>query len=502
MATRDKYDSFNRSHCLAYSLVALQEMNLAFKYPIVFWNCACLITDSGGSNNEDMEESNEEIVDIYESEDFEEYEYIDAPDKKTKIKKKRQKTNDYKKIATAISKMKQSGIEVLPPDINNSSYTFTPDPINNKILFGLSGMLNVGEDIILDTINNRPYESVKDYYLKVNPKKPAMISLIKGGAFDSMMDRKLCMAWYIWETCDKKTRLTLQNMNGLIKYDLLPKDTEERIMALRVYEFNRYLKAVCKYDNEYYLVDERAINFLTELGYEEYLDTDNIKWYLGIKKWDKIYQKWMDIFRTWINENKEQILNDLNKIIFKEDWEKYALGSISAWEMEALCYYYHDHELINVNTSRYGFSDFYKLPEEPEVEKTFKKSGKEIRMFKLSRICGTCIAKNDKGNVTILTTSGVVEVKFRKEYYSLFNRRISQVQADGSKKVIERSWFNRGNMIVVTGIRSGDYFIAKKYASTPGGHMLYRIKEIINDGRELRMTSERYQGGIEEDEPN
>ena len=54
--TRDKYDSFNRSHCLAYSLVALQEMNLAFKYPIVFWNCACLITDSGGSNNEDMEE--------------------------------------------------------------------------------------------------------------------------------------------------------------------------------------------------------------------------------------------------------------------------------------------------------------------------------------------------------------------------------------------------------------------------------------------------------------
>lgn len=473
-------------------------MNLAFKYPIVFWNCACLITDSGGSNNEDMEESNEEIVDIYESEDFEEYEYIDAPDKKTKIKKKRQKTNDYKKIATAISKMKQSGIEVLPPDINNSSYTFTPDPINNKILFGLSGMLNVGEDIILDTINNRPYESVKDYYLKVNPKKPAMISLIKGGAFDSMMDRKLCMAWYIWETCDKKTRLTLQNMNGLIKYDLLPKDTEERIMALRVYEFNRYLKAVCKYDNEYYLVDERAINFLTELGYEEYLDTDNIKWYLGIKKWDKIYQKWMDIFRTWINENKEQILNDLNKIIFKEDWEKYALGSISAWEMEALCYYYHDHELINVNTSRYGFSDFYKLPEEPEVEKTFKKSGKEIRMFKLSRICGTCIAKNDKGNVTILTTSGVVEVKFRKEYYSLFNRRISQVQADGSKKVIERSWFNRGNMIVVTGIRSGDYFIAKKYASTPGGHMLYKISKVTEDGQ-LILQTERCPGMIDDE---
>ena len=39
---------FNASHTLAYSIVALQEMNLAFKYPIIFWNCACLITDSGG----------------------------------------------------------------------------------------------------------------------------------------------------------------------------------------------------------------------------------------------------------------------------------------------------------------------------------------------------------------------------------------------------------------------------------------------------------------------
>ena len=28
--------SFNRSHCLAYSLVALQEMNLAYKFPLIY----------------------------------------------------------------------------------------------------------------------------------------------------------------------------------------------------------------------------------------------------------------------------------------------------------------------------------------------------------------------------------------------------------------------------------------------------------------------------------
>ena len=71
---------FNASHTLAYSLVALQEMNLAYKYPIVFWNCACLISNSGGAQmNEDEEtyfdeedSSPEERVDIYEPEDFEE----------------------------------------------------------------------------------------------------------------------------------------------------------------------------------------------------------------------------------------------------------------------------------------------------------------------------------------------------------------------------------------------------------------------------------------------
>ena len=57
-----------------------------------------------------------------------------------------------------------------------------------------------------------------------------------------MEDRKFTMAWYIWETCDKKSRITLQNMGGLIKHNLLPEKTPEQV-ARRVYEFNRYLKS-------------------------------------------------------------------------------------------------------------------------------------------------------------------------------------------------------------------------------------------------------------------
>lgn len=481
---------FNASHTLAYSLVALQEMNLAYKFPIVFWNCACLITDSGGAEEEE-EESNEE--------DEEELNFENSEEEIETSKKKKNKSNNYDKIATAIGKMRNEGINITPPDINQSSYTFVPDVENNRILFGLRGIINVGDEIILNTINNRPYMSPKDYLIKVKPNKQAMISLIKAGAFDNMMERKLCLGWYIWETCNKKNQLTLQNMTGLIKYNLLPEDTEERVIARRFYEFNRFLKAICKYNNDYYSLNERAISFLNEMELSELIEIENNLFLLSVKKWDKIYQKQMDVFRSWINSDKENILNKLNQIIFLEDWKKYVKkNNISAWEMESLCFYYHDHELSTIDPNRYGFSNFYDLPEEPQVEKTFTKGGRNINIFKLHRICGTCIAKNkNKATISLLTTTGVVEVKFRKEYFSLFDKQISVKNSDGKKTVVERSWFNRGSMIIVTGIRSGDNFIAKKYASTTT-HQLYKIENIIN-GTDLILRDKRCEGELEED---
>ena len=90
----------------------------------------------------------------------------------------------------------------------------------------------------------------------------------------------------------------------------------------------------------------------------------------------------------------------------------------------------------------------------------------------------------------------MVNVKFRKEYFSLFDKQISERGEDGVKHVVEKSWFNRGNMIVVMGIRSGDDFISKKYASS-GGHQLYKIDAINEDGS-LVLRNERYQGEAED----
>ena len=489
--------AFSMNHSLPYSFVGIQTIFLAMKFNPIYWNCACLIVNSGALEDN----SEEEIVDIYdlEGDDLANgVTFEDLPDRKSKIRKTA--STDYGKVAKAIGDIRAAGINVSLANINKSQFGFAPDVENNRILFGLKGLLNVGDDVVAAIIANRPFVSPRDFINKVKPGKQAMISLIKGGAFDDMMDRKLCMAWYIWETCDKKKRLTLQNMSGLIKHGLLPEDTEERIMARRVFEFNRYLKAVCKsYENDRYCLDERAISFLNEIDCESLMDTNNIDWFIKIKDWDKVYQKWMDIFRDWISSDKDQILENLNALIFQEDWNKYAKGNISSWEMEVLCFYYHDHELNGLNPGRYGFSDFFELPEDPVIEKTFVKAGKEIHIFKLAKICGTCIAKNKtKSTVTLLTTTGVVEVKFRKEYFTLFDKQISVKQPDGTKKIVEKSWFNRGNMIVVMGIRSGDNFIAKKYASS-GGHQLYKINEII-DGTDLILTHERYQGGLEEEE--
>ena len=453
---------FNASHTLAYSLVGLQEMNLAFRFPIIYWNCACLITDSGGAE--------------YDEEGS--------------------KTTNYGKIATAIGKMRSSGINVSLPDINNSAYTFYPDVENNRIIYGLRGMTNVGDELVNNIISNRPYASIKDFYYKVKPNKQAMVSLIKAGVFDSLMDRKKAMVWFIWTTCDKKKKLTLQNMSTFIKYDLLPTNTSEQIMARRVYEFNRYLKSCClvrKTDTAYTL-DERAINFLTELELENMIDNFT----LNIKSWKKVYDNWMDVLRSWVSNNHDKLLEDINLTIFKEDWDKYAEGNLSSWEMFSLGFYYHEHELMNINTRRYGISDFNSLPEEPVIDRWFEKGGKRVNMYKLEKICGTCISKDkSKGTVSLLTTTGVVNVKFRKEYFTLYDKQISRVEPDGTKKVVEKSFFNKGNMILVMGIRSGDDFIVKKYASSPG-EQLYHIDKINSDGT-IVLRHERATGE-EEDE--
>ena len=139
----------------------------------------------------------------------------------------------------------------------------------------------------------------------------------------------------------------------------------------------------------------------------------------------------------------------------------------------------------------YEIESFKNLPTSPEVETTFKRKGAEIPVYKLHRIAGTVIAKDDMhSSISVLTVdSGVVTVKMNRDYYAMYNRRISEVQKDGTKKVIEQGWFSKGTLVVLQGIRRGDSFFLKNYKRS-ACHQLYKITEIHSNGT-VEMTNER-----------
>ena len=481
---------FNKSHTLAYSLIALQEMNLAYKYPIIFWNCACLISDSGGAESDNEEQNNEENVyeeveyssfeDFGAEEDDDEEDNDDDEEVTTVKKKKKTKTSNYGKIATAIGKMKSEGIEVAPPDINKSTYTFSPDPELSLIRYGLSGIVKVGEDLIQSIINARPYKSIDDFLNKVKVNKPQMINLIKAGAFDSFGDRTKIMHQYINKISGAKNRITLQNMKMLIDFNLIP---EEYDLQKRVYNFNKYLKKFK--EGIYYLLDNIAFNF-----YEKNFDIDSLEICensesgFKIKQtiWDKKYQFHMNIIRPYIQKNNKQLLEAVNNKLTEQMWNKYCIGSLSKWEMDSVSFYSHPHELSKVDLKRYNCTNFFRLSETPEIDRIVPIKGKQVPLFKIRRIAGTVLDKDkNKKIVTLLTNEGVVTVKIYGGVFSNYDKQISVRGPDGKKHVIEKSWFSRGNKIIVTGIRQENAFIAKKYSKTPY-HLVELITDIKDDG--------------------
>ena len=492
---------FNLSHTLAYSLIGLQELNLAYRYPIILWDCACLITDSGGAEKDIDDEEEDDVANCAEEFsdssigifDEQEEDEDNEEDEDTKaVKKKVIKNTNYGKIAMAIGKMKGSGINIVATDINKSKYTFAPDVENERIIYGLSGINKVGDDIVRQIIDNRPYKNIEDFLDKVKINKPQMVNLIKSGAFDSLYggDRLKAMNIYIDMIADKKKRVTLQNMKMLMDFNLIPKEYD---FQCRVYNFNKYLKKF-KIEN-YYGINEIALRFYSENFDMDLLSPGGNGEYIFVIKqtdWDKIYKKQMDIIRPFIQNNNEELLNSINNKLRNDLWDKYCEGNISKWEMDSISCYIHEHELSKVRYSIYGFVPYQNLSPEPTVnyEFTSKQTGQKIPLFKIYRIIGTVLDKDKaKKTVNILTPEGtVVPVKIFGDAFTHYDKQISEKGADGKKHVVEKSWLSRGNKIIVTGIRREDNFIAKKYKNTPH-HLVELITSI--DGQYVKTQTER-----------
>lgn len=486
--------SFSVLHSFGYSLIALQEMNLAYHYPTIFWNCANLIVDSAGIDE------NDEFVNLIDDFDpatettEEEQNDDDLDEDMTKEEKeeikKQNKTVNYGKIASAIGKMMARGISVELPDINKSEFTFTPDIDSNSIIFGIKGINRINNDLAKSIIDNRPYKDLQDFMSKVKTNKVSMINLIKAGCFDKLEKkaRTDIMHDYIDMISDKKQKLTLQNMAMLIKNNCIPEEYKNEV---HVYNFNKYLKNFKDLNN--YILDERALTF-----YEKKYDMDLIKqdekgnFVISQTTWDKIYKKEMEAIKVELKENPA-ILEDLNRKLFNEVWNKYANGSISKWEMDSVCFYYNEHELAHIDKDRYHIENYEDLSEEPIVENVWTtKEGKEIPIFKLTRICGTVIDKNKTKNlVTLLTDDGVVGVKIYRAQFSKYDKQISvKDEVTGKKTIIERSWFKRGNKLMMSGIRRGDNFVPKVYKKCEFEFPIELITRVNEDGT-VEVAGER-----------
>lgn len=473
VATQRGY-AFNAAHTLAYSLIGLQEMNLAHNYPIIFWNTANLIIDSGsGAFETNGEDSDDE--DIEENRIIEE---LTIEDSSSSV--------NYGKIASAIGKMQNYGIKVLPPSINKSHYTFTPDLATNSIVYGIKGIMRVGDKVVDDIIEKRPYSSPQDFLKRINVNKPQMVNLIKSGAFDEFQPRRKLMNWYIDNISGKKKLLNLRNANMLITQKLLP---EELDFESRVFNFNKYLRKFKK--DDLITLDKTAFNFYSSHFDVDLLQPHGSNYVISAPTWKKIYDKHMDKIRSYIKSNQSSLLENLNNQLFQEVWNKYAAGTDAKWSMDSVCFYQDEHELEHMNAEKYNIENFFDLPSEPTVNYAFTtKDGKVITIYNTHLIAGTVIDRDKtKSLITLLTPQGVVMIKA----YGVmpqYDKQISIVQEDGTKKVAEKSWFSRGNKIIVQGMKRDDQtFFAKKYRSGSGHHFML-IEEVLTNG-DLIIQEER-----------
>jgi DNA polymerase-3 subunit alpha len=153
---------FNKSHAVAYAVIAYQTAFLKCYYPACFF-AALLGTE----------------------------------------------ISNLDKVSNYISDAKDNGIDILPPDINESNWLF--NVVGNKIRFGLGAIKNVGkgavEEIIRERELNGPYGGFINFCERVNQSelnKRVLEALIKVGVFDE---------------CEKINRKTLlENLESIVVY--------------------------------------------------------------------------------------------------------------------------------------------------------------------------------------------------------------------------------------------------------------------------------------------
>ncbi|MEK7646822.1 MAG: DNA polymerase III subunit alpha [Patescibacteria group bacterium] len=124
---------------------------------------------------------------------------------------------DIERMSFLVQDAKTAGIEVMPPDINESEVGFTV--AGDKIRFGLGAVKNVGHNIVSAVVSEREqnggFSSLENFLERISSKdlnKRSLEALIKSGALDSLGERNAMLKNlstvldYQKETKDAKTK--------------------------------------------------------------------------------------------------------------------------------------------------------------------------------------------------------------------------------------------------------------------------------------------------------
>lgn len=467
--------AFAFSHSAEYSTECLQELNIYWKYPKAYWNAAVVISQS---QTEDKRENVSVAI-------------------------------DYGKISQSIYKARTNNIHVWNPSINRSDSSFGVDKESLDIMFGLGAISGINSDIVNQIIANRPYTSFHDFYSRNSYQgslitQSKFIQLIKAGCFDEFEPSRLkVMKQYIVLSTNKRQTLTMANLPEALKIGAKP---PKHLLA--PYSFRKY---VCSPEFFYrnhpnfkskklYWLDEKALNYFNNNLREEmkeevdwWIDNETDKTIIVDKAIDKFYKATFDNLKEYINT--PEYIDLFNKCLYRARLNELVPNKDeNHWAFEALSYYDREHELANLNKKDYMVTDFDKIPDEPEfITKTYgKRSWKQYRLF---RLAGTCIAKDDSHHtVTLLdVNNNVVQVKMDRSYYAHMKRQISVLDGKGGKTVMDKSWFTRGTCLMVSGYRQDSTtFRVKNYKSSLFPKKIQKIEGINRKTGEIVLIDNRY----------
>ena len=231
--------AFNKSHSAAYSLVAIQTAFLKYYFKEEYM--ANLLTSIMGNSS---------------------------------------------KVYLYISEAKRLGIKIVPPNINKSKRRFVAS--ENEIVFGLSAIKNVGEnliDLIVNLRKEKKFKSFKDFLERIEANDPTVLnkkaleSLIKAGVFDCLgYKRSELMAVHetALQSIHDNEKVNLKGQMNLLDFD---KNKEEIIDDIKFPPVNEYKnKQKLKLEKEvlgFYISDhplnslgnnlKNYVNFTTEI---------------------------------------------------------------------------------------------------------------------------------------------------------------------------------------------------------------------------------------------